>query len=382
VFICVGPINITKGLNTFEVGEIEFTCGQSLTLTDNYLAYSAANSTTASLCETYSKATSCKDISPKCGVSASINIRAPLTVTPTTATKPCTGATSGGSITITPSGGLAPYTMVVSKEPAGGDCPASAPTSSDVNYVTKFTGVSTAQTTAATLGAGNYCIYITDAAGCTYKTTYTLDSKTCCVAPAKPTICQVRPSACGTETKVLLRVSNLTANSDYHVKQGGVEIAGSPQASSAAVGGVLTFTLTPGGGLLLVYGTQTVDGTTCTGTEATCTDLSDCSEPSTSRMATKAEFNAVEQSLTRVTAAPNPFNSYIRFSVQPGVSGRGTLELYNTLGQRVKTIFEGQVQKGQLQTFEYSVPGSQRSNLIYMFRVGNERVSGKLIGLK
>jgi hypothetical protein len=52
------------------------------------------------------------------------------------------------------------------------------------------------------------------------------------------------------------------------------------------------------------------------------------------------------------------------------------------LGQKVKTVFEGQVQKGQRQTIEYSVPSSQRSNLIYLFRVGNERTSGKLIRLK
>jgi hypothetical protein len=68
--------------------------------------------------------------------------------------------------------------------------------------------------------------------------------------------------------------------------------------------------------------------------------------------------------------------------LKSGVSGQGSLELYNTLGQKVKTVFQGYVNANQLQTIEYAVPNSQRSNLIYVFRVGNEQTTGKLIGLK
>jgi hypothetical protein len=52
------------------------------------------------------------------------------------------------------------------------------------------------------------------------------------------------------------------------------------------------------------------------------------------------------------------------------------------LGQKLKTIFEGYVKKGQAQTIEYGVPQIQRNNMIYFFRVGNQKTSGKLIGLK
>jgi hypothetical protein len=52
------------------------------------------------------------------------------------------------------------------------------------------------------------------------------------------------------------------------------------------------------------------------------------------------------------------------------------------MGQKVATVFQGYVQKGQVQTIDYNVPGAQRTNLIYLFRVGDQRVSGKLIGLK
>jgi hypothetical protein len=85
---------------------------------------------------------------------------------------------------------------------------------------------------------------------------------------------------------------------------------------------------------------------------------------------------------TKVTAAPNPFNEKIRFSITPTATGRASLELYNLLGEKVKTVFVGQVQKGQVQTIEYNVPFSQRTTLIYMYRSGNEKVSGKLIGLR
>lgn len=85
---------------------------------------------------------------------------------------------------------------------------------------------------------------------------------------------------------------------------------------------------------------------------------------------------------SKLMASPNPFSERIRFTINSSVSGRGTLELYNLSGQKVKTVFEGQVQQGQVQTVEYMVPASQRSSLVYVFTVGTERTSGKLINLK
>jgi hypothetical protein len=101
-------------------------------------------------------------------------------------------------------------------------------------------------------------------------------------------------------------------------------------------------------------------------------------------MVTTDVVDAIIQSVmpTKVMAAPNPFNDRIRFSLQSAVSGRGSLELYNMLGQRVKVVYQGFIQKGQVQTIEYSVPAAQRTNLIYIFRVGDQRVTGKLVGLR
>jgi hypothetical protein len=92
----------------------------------------------------------------------------------------------------------------------------------------------------------------------------------------------------------------------------------------------------------------------------------------------------VEQTILQPTvlAAPNPYNDRIHFSVKSPVSGKGSLELYNMLGQQVKVVYRGNIEKGMVHTFEYNVPGAQRSNLIYMFRIGNYKTTGKLINLK
>ncbi len=75
---------------------------------------------------------------------------------------------------------------------------------------------------------------------------------------------------------------------------------------------------------------------------------------------------------------PNPFKDKVTVKY----TGVESIQVVNVLGEKVKTVFTGQVQKGQTQIIEYNVPFSQRTTLIYMFRVGNEKVSGKLIGLR
>jgi hypothetical protein len=52
------------------------------------------------------------------------------------------------------------------------------------------------------------------------------------------------------------------------------------------------------------------------------------------------------------------------------------------MGQKVKTVFQGKITAGQVQNIEYAVPVHQRTNLLYVFRVGDELTSGKLIGMK
>jgi hypothetical protein len=80
-----------------------------------------------------------------------------------------------------------------------------------------------------------------------------------------------------------------------------------------------------------------------------------------------------------VGAFPNPYNDRVVFTIQSHVSGRGVLEVYNLKGQKVQTVFDGNVFAGMSQTIQYLVPVQNRTTLMYRFTVGGKQVSGKLI---
>ena len=79
-----------------------------------------------------------------------------------------------------------------------------------------------------------------------------------------------------------------------------------------------------------------------------------------------------------VSAYPNPFSDNINFEVETKQSGQGTLEVYNMTGQKVKTVFSGYMNAGR-QRFSMTVPAGQTSVLLYVFRMGNQRITGKLL---
>jgi hypothetical protein len=80
-----------------------------------------------------------------------------------------------------------------------------------------------------------------------------------------------------------------------------------------------------------------------------------------------------------VAASPNPFKDRVKFVITSPISGRGSLEVYNLLGQKVNTVFQGNVDAGISKTVEYTVPIAHRTSLMYIFRVGNLTSSGKLL---
>lgn len=79
-----------------------------------------------------------------------------------------------------------------------------------------------------------------------------------------------------------------------------------------------------------------------------------------------------------VKAFPNPFNDKINFVLTTAESGNVSLEIYNMLGQNVKTVYRGFVKQGT-QNFEVSIPASHRSTLIYVVKAGNKQLTGKLL---
>lgn len=88
------------------------------------------------------------------------------------------------------------------------------------------------------------------------------------------------------------------------------------------------------------------------------------------------------ESPTKVNAVPNPYQDRVKFNLVSGLSGMGSLELYNSLGQRIAVVFQGYVHAGKAFNKEYVIPAQNRGALIYVFKVGDQKVTGKLVGSK
>ena len=88
------------------------------------------------------------------------------------------------------------------------------------------------------------------------------------------------------------------------------------------------------------------------------------------------------ESVQVIQAYPNPFKGALTFTITPRASGHANLDIYNLSGQKVSTVFEGELQIGENKTIEYAVPAGQMSQtLIFNFRQGGEVLQGKLISL-
>jgi hypothetical protein len=93
------------------------------------------------------------------------------------------------------------------------------------------------------------------------------------------------------------------------------------------------------------------------------------------------ETRTETENVTKITvsAAPNPYIDKVRFNLKSSVTGQGTLQVYNLLGQNVKTVFNGLIEAGIPKIVEFTVPNANRTSLIYSFKVGSKIVSGTLL---
>jgi hypothetical protein len=85
---------------------------------------------------------------------------------------------------------------------------------------------------------------------------------------------------------------------------------------------------------------------------------------------------------TKVKPLPNPYTDKVRFNLVSGISGIATLEIHNVLGQKIAVVYQGYIQAGKELTKEYYVPSRDRGTLIYTFRVGDQKISGKLVPVR
>lgn len=210
----------------------------------------------------------------------------------------------------------------------------------------------------------------------------------------KPTVSAIyNPPGCSDQS-FSIDVPNSNANWSYTVTQ--PNSSSGYNSTKAGNGGTLNFAgLALGGGFLVTVSNPNVTGS-CTGTTDCAGSTNSCTTPAITESKAVLDkvtttisdpvipkpdetYRIVLESPTKVKAVPNPFTDKIRFNLVSGVSGLGVLELYNMQGQKIGVVFEGFVQAGREFTKEYFVPGAARANLIYIFRVGDQKISGKLI---
>ena len=421
IVACAGPIPKTSTTPLVSDKDITISCGESLDIVDLYLAWTSAspNETCAVLKANPST------INPKCGtlplIHVGIGVEAALVTTNAT-------CSAGGSIKVTPSGGVGPYSVALDGGTAVNVSAGSFTTFTDVsagahNVVitdsrtcsttknpsvgspatvtadagTDFTKNCTDNTTGKQIGEASQAGFtyswspttgLSDAtvsnptANPSSNTTYTVtktntssgcsdtDDITVTVNTSAPsfTVCLVQPDLCNQYGSVTFSASG---GSDYRYSiDGGTDFTNTSGIFNNLVSGSVTnFKVKSDNGCIATLN---------------CNTTSNCSSGA-ARMNTNTyqtpEQKIVVEEQAKVTAYPNPFNDRVKFVVTSSVSGRGNLEVFNMLGQKVKTVFQGNIVAGT-QTFELSLSKQQLANLIYVFRVGDKKVSGKLLQLR
>ncbi|MEJ8758050.1 T9SS type A sorting domain-containing protein [Pontibacter sp. H259] len=167
---------------------VTYTCGQSLILTDVYLAWTDASDGDRTQCGGAAGLLNnfCA-IDPKCGKPADIRIAPLLTASVTDTDGTCEGE-NDGTLTVTASGGTGPYDFVIT--------PGGTTVSNDADGVYTFTG----------LASGNYSITVEDAEGCEITVQGTVPEFQ---EPDIPTVSVTQPS-CTVQTGTIVVTSSTT----------------------------------------------------------------------------------------------------------------------------------------------------------------------------
>jgi hypothetical protein len=180
------------------------------------------------------------------------------------------------------------------------------------------------------------------------------------IVTVQPTICD--PSA-------TIAVCNPNPNFTYTVSINGGSF-GTPKTGSA-----ISFNLAAGSNPQIK-----ADNSGCSAV-ADCDDIvATCPAPPGGSNRTSPATEEVVASPTTVKAYPNPFSDRIKFMVTSSVAGNGNLEVYNMMGQKIKTVYQGYITKGT-QTFELSLPKQNVGNLVYVLRIGDKKMTGKILQL-
>ena len=95
---------------------------------------------------------------------------------------------------------------------------------------------------------------------------------------------------------------------------------------------------------------------------------------------TEVATNKVEiSSYLKVKVSPNPYHDNVTFNIESNISGKAILEIFNLTGQKLNTVFEGNLSAGKGQNIQLNIPEQRRSNFIYRLRVGEKTTTGKVL---
>ncbi len=421
-------------------GQVNVVCGQALTLTDVFIAFTDASGTTTgdtkNSCNTII-ADNCKSIAPKCGTVGTLTIRTPLSAVVSSATSVCPGGT--GCITLTVSGGTSPYfytvdgiaatrtttstanaptfcgltegphTIVVTDSKAGTACtktvtgtvgttaapaaPTLSPTqptcTTATGSITVTAPVSTTNTTPPTytyslddgtfgtattfsgLAAGSrHCVRVKNAAGC-------ISSETCLTlnaqppTPAGPNVLITESTLCGTATRPTLTICSPEIGTSYAIYEANGTTALYTTAAYTSGGAALTFPMNEGKGFRVIATNSAgcvSDATTCSNNPSRIVSSANCTTTTTSGVVMgESADNAMVSKDISTEAYPNPTgrDATINFSVPK--SGRVVVEVYNSIGSRVATLYDGKVSAGEQRSVV--LKGSTLPSGTYTYRV-------------
>lgn len=218
--------------------------------------------------------------------------------------------------------------------------------------------------TAATfnVGAGTYNITARSNNCTSGATTRTINTAPA-AAPAALLCILQQPDLCGNSTGSL-RVTFPTGTGYQYSKDNGANWQTNTDFTGLAAGSNPSIKV------------KNADG--CISSTATSCSSADASCLSSTTLKTSITAENVTTSQTTVKAYPNPFSDKVKFELTSPVAGNGNLEVYNMMGQRVKTIYQGFISSGT-QTFELSLPTRQIASLIYVLRIGDKKITGKLL---
>jgi hypothetical protein len=79
---------------------------------------------------------------------------------------------------------------------------------------------------------------------------------------------------------------------------------------------------------------------------------------------------------------PNPFTTKANIQFTASESGRAIVELYNIAGTKIRTLFSGNVEQGQVYTVAAGDALLPRGVYIYTISNGKQKHTGRMIKLE